>query len=393
MTSMTQAEWHARLEGFDPFDALRGRWVPRWMRRCPRTRQAIIQLRKRSPYDLSGILGVEPFVMAKTVACFLTSESRRAASERAATHLEPLVGVLRATEGNLGSGRWGYEFDVQTRWAFYPKGSQNLIAMVFCGRAMATAGLVAGDGSWVEELHAAADRLMDQHLSPGGVPFFRYVTDSTRLIHNANVLGAGLVAASGVLRDDSNLVDAAMSAAMVTVEAQHADGSWAYGEGHGVGWSDSFHTAYVLDGLLLLWLATGDDRLESTIRNGARAWLNSFFGSDGEPWYTPAHHFPYDIHSASTAVDVGLRLAGWGLCDPDVPMSVASWSERNLVDRETGVTIAGVRSGGPDRRHFVRWGDAHWALAASALYLRDSGRHDPLEQAVHSASRARRGVQ
>ena len=64
--------------GFDPYDALRGRHVPRWVRNHRILRQAAIQLRKRMPFDLAPLYGVQPFVMAKAVACLLSAHSRRA---------------------------------------------------------------------------------------------------------------------------------------------------------------------------------------------------------------------------------------------------------------------------------------------------------------------------
>ena len=109
-----------------------------------RARQAVIQLRKRSRVDLAPVLGVRPFLMAKTVGTFLAAEARRfaAGAQDADPHGVAEVLLGDSTIARLADGSWGYEFDVQTRWAFYPAGSANLIATYFCARGLGEAGLV-----------------------------------------------------------------------------------------------------------------------------------------------------------------------------------------------------------------------------------------------------------
>ncbi len=95
----------------------------------------------------------------------------------------------------------------------------------------------------------------------------------------------------------------ALESTATTLAAQRPDGSWPYGEGGGLAWSDNFHTAYNLDGLLLVWIATGDPAVRDGLERGLTHWTRDFFGLSGEPKYYPHRPFPYDIHSAATAVD------------------------------------------------------------------------------------------
>lgn len=370
------------LAGLDPFDALRGCRVPRWAEKHPRARQLVIQLRKRSPVDIARVLGVAPFVMAKAAGSMLSAIVREDRLEDA----HEVSGVLYAANGNLGDGAWGYEFDVQTRWAFYPAGSPNLIATVFVARGLGTAGIAMGDSRLREELAASARFLTDSLYSGGEEPYFSYTLTSDRLVHNANLLGAGLVAMEAALRGDSDALETAKTAAMTTVQAQRTDGSWAYGEGSSLGWSDNFHTAYNLDGLLQVWLATGDTEIRDSLDRGVVHWVSGFFGLNGEPKYYPRKPYPYDIHSAGTAVDVAARLATWGWETGDLAERVAAWTAANLVNPVTGDTYYQKHRLWTDKRHFVRWGDAHWALGTSALRLLTEGGRDPLEAAVARAS-------
>lgn len=374
------------LIGIDPFDALRGTRVPAWVRRTQRARQAVIQLRKRCPIDLSRALGIAPFPMAKALGAHLTAECRRDAvpNEDAGTLVDALL--RREDIARLGDGAWGYEFDVQTRWAFYPVGSPNLIATVFVARGLGAAGIVGDEPSLRSQLTASASFVNDRLLEPAERSFFRYTLDTARLVHNANLLGAGLVATGGTLCGDVSLVDAAVACARTTIAAQREDGSWPYGEGSGLGWTDNFHTAYNLDGLLQVWLASGDEAVRDSLERGVGHWVRDFFGAGGEPKYCPDHPYPYDIHSAGTAVDVAARLATWGFETAALAERTAEWTRQNLIDPVTGATYYQKGRLVTDRRHFIRWGDAHWALGTSSLGLVHAGRRDPLESAVAEIS-------
>lgn len=372
------------LTGLDPYDALRGRRVPSWVRAQPRARRAAIQLRKRLPLRMEGLLGVAPFVMAKAAGAFLTAASRRGDDEA----IEGLLASLHSAEGDLGGGAWGYEFDVQTRWAFYPAGSPNLIATVFVARGLGTAAVATGRSDLLDGMGAAAAFLATQLRCGDARTFFRYTPTSDRLVHNANLLGAGLCAMSGALRGDSKRVADALECARTSMSAQREDGSWAYGEGSSLGWSDNFHTAYNLDGLLQVWLASGDLDVRASLARGIEHWAGSFFGPSGEPKYYAGRGLPYDIHSAGTAVDLAARLATWGWRTSDLAERVAAWTLRSLVDPRTGLTYYQKHSVWTDTRNFIRWGDAHWALGSSSLALLRVGRRDPLEAAIARASGA-----
>jgi hypothetical protein len=176
---------------------------------------------------------------------------------------------------------------------------------------------------------------------------------------------------------------------MTSRAAQRPDGSWPYGEGQGLGWSDNFHTAYNLDGLLLLWLSTGDAEVREALAKGIDHWVRDFFGPSGEPKYYPHKALPYDIHSAATAIDVAARLATWGFPTGTLARQVEQWARSNLIDARTGRTYFQKHRFYVDRRNFVRWGEAHWALAESSLALLDAERRSPLESAIRGGINGR----
>jgi len=376
--------WLPDATGVDPYDALRGERIPEVVRAAPRLRQGAIQLRKRSPVDLSKLLGVRPFVMAKALGCLIWAEARAAAvtGELDRDRIARLSQALAGAGMGRADGEWGYEFDVQTRWAFYAAGSPNLIATAFVGRGLLEAGLVYDSSEAVDGGLSCASFLNRDLLRPldaGRAPVYHYTRDTKRLIHNANLLGCALSVSATAFSNRPEWVASALAAADVTIDAQRPDGSWPYGDTDSLGWVDSFHTAYNLDGLLQLWLRTGSARIRESLLLGAEYWSSNFFDTTGAPRYYATRARPYDIHSAATAVDVGARLASWGFIDAQLPMRVARWTADNLVDQKTGRTYYQRHRLWTDRRNFVRWGDAHWALARASLLLIETEATDPLE--------------
>ncbi|MBE0416991.1 MAG: glycosyltransferase family 4 protein [Coriobacteriia bacterium] len=376
-----------RLAGYDPYDALCARRIPRVLLARALSRQLVVQVRKRLPWDLSLPLGIPGLPMAKSAGCLLTVAARDLTSGGGTAEDVDGYGNLLLSDDRLARcprGAWGYEFDVQTRWGFYPSGSPNLVATFFVARGFGEAGVACGREEWSRELTASARYLVEAHASERG--HLTYTPDNSRLIHNANLLGAGLLAVASRTGRDSWLAESALRSARISIAAQRPDGSWPYGEGPDLGWSDNFHTAYNLDGLLLTWLATADAGTLASLELGIRHWTRDFFGPDGEPKYCPRKVYPYDIHSAGTAVDVAARLATWGFDTGALAERVAAWTERNLIDRASGKTYYQKHRLFTDKRHFVRWGDAHWALGRSSLALLRSGRRSPLEEAAAQAS-------
>jgi len=369
--------------GYDPFDAMRSPVLRTVAGEYARARQVAVQLRKRGFLPTSAVLGIEPFRTAKTLGCGLSALARLHSAgmvDEAAVRACALDLLTDRTLARHPAGGWGYEFDVQTRWAFYPKGSANAIATLFVTRGLAEAGLAIGDQALLDGASRGAQYMLEHlRVSNGTGDFFQYAPGSSTLIHNANLLAAGVVAAVGRIAGKGEWVAEALRCAAVSLESTRPDGLWAYGQDAGLEWVDNFHTAYPLDGVMLLWLATGDAKLKAIVEAGARTWSTEFFGTDGAPYYYREHHNPFDIHSAGSAVDVAARMEALGIPTGDLPSRVALWTKANLCDDVTGETQyqTGVAIGG--KRHFPRWGEAHWALGLSSLALLEGGALPPLE--------------
>jgi hypothetical protein len=394
------AHGHASgLAGYDPYDALRGTRVPEWVKRNGTARQATIQFRKRCPVNLAPLLGIRPFVMAKAAASFLTAQARSILpgdrpDDEERQEARALVQAMRSAEGNLGDGAWGYEFDVQTRWAYYPAGTPNVVATTFAAMALLEAGIVFGEDAWIDE-GVRAGRFVSCSLlvREAARAWVRYTPGSDRLIHNASLLGASVLAAAGAVGGYPQLLDDALAVARTSVRAQEESGRWPYGEGADVSWADNFHSAYSLSALITVWHATGDPDVLRAIQRGASYWGENFFDADAAPRYFDRRSHPYDIHSAATAVETAVRLGEVGVDMSERARGVARWTERNLLAAD-GTTFYRRHRAWTDHRHFVRWGDGHWAVARATRHTAEAGAAaTPLALAIAAAARAAGGVE
>ncbi len=180
--------------------------------------------------------------------------------------LERLVAQRRV---NRDRRAWGYEFDVQTRWAYYPRGTANIIVTTFVANAFLDWYERDGDGGHLEIARHAVEFVVDTLLvSDVDQPYFAYVPGVSALVHNANILGCGLLARFGGLVGDASLVALALQAGRTTAAAQDPRGFWPYGQGANLAWVDGYHTAYVLGGLNELWRTTDDGGVQTCLKRG-----------------------------------------------------------------------------------------------------------------------------
>jgi len=194
--------------GSDPYDALGRRW-PAPLRGGRRRRQVLIQAHARCPVDIRW--GRPPRI-TKALGVFGSAAARLGL-------LTLCSEALAAVDADRASGTpaWGYPWDVQTRWSYYPAHSPNVVVTTFAAEGLADGAAALGDSKLLDRAVAAAQWVRDE-LYTG--EFFAYHGHSGALIHNANMLGARLV--YRVLGDD----DVVGRAVEGTLEAQRPDGSW-----------------------------------------------------------------------------------------------------------------------------------------------------------------------
>lgn len=361
--ALTESAACSDFRGPDPFDGLWWRW-PGVLVGGRRRRQAVMQLHARSPVDIRRLYRRRHPLIPKALGIFGSIGVR---SYRLAAAAAPLELGLRALElldsdRMAGPRAWGYHWDMQTRWSFYPAGSPNVVVTAFGASGLLEAGEITGRPDLAARAREAAHWVLDEiWVEPEG--YFAYHPGRPVNIHNANLLGAWLVHVAGPPGAGGHV----QRAIERTLDAQRPDGSWPYGEAGNLGWIDSFHSGYVL--MCLDRLRNVDPRVGEAVARGAAHYQTFFDATSGSARLWTHKRFPEDAHSAGTGMSALALLLRRGLV------------EREMLERVAmRVLGAGLRKGravhrryrfGPTTVRYLRWSDAHVALglvdAAAAL--------------------------
>jgi hypothetical protein len=343
--------------GWDPFDALASP-VLRRLARGPRRRQAAIQLLKRAPVNPRPLLGVPRLAHTKALA-LLTSAHARLAPVDADPRWARLTPVLaeRLAGAALQGPAWGYDFDVQTRWAFYPRGRANAVATAFAIHALLDAGTATGEERYGDLAARSARWAVEMLQTDAG--WFRYYSGATVPIHNASLLLAGACARVG-------LQESAGRAAEWSVARQASDGTWPYGEAPGLEWVDGFHTGFNLEALGLVLEQEDRPHWRAALERGTAAYRDRLLEPDGAPRASLTAGHPYDVHAAATAITTLSRLARE---DPRLASDagrVLAWALAHL-QRGDGRFAFQVHRRWRNEVPYIRWSDGHMLLALATF--------------------------
>jgi hypothetical protein len=161
-----------------------------------------------------------------------------------------------------------------------------------------------------------------------------YLAHVQSSIHNANMLGAGILARTAKHTGSQECRRVAHLAVEYSCSRQRPDGSWWYAENAANHWIDNFHTGYNLDGLKYYTDATADDSYRQNFEKGLAFYKANFFEQSGRPKYYHTRTYPVDIQCAGQAIDT---LAFVSEDDPEslaLAKLVAAWTIRNMQDRK-----------------------------------------------------------
>lgn len=356
--------------GYDPFDGLNSvlfQLTP--LKHVRLARLAWLQLIKRSPVDLRGILRVKRGVNSKALALFALSELSRyrtANDPHHADNAKRLLSRLLEAGGGEGTLAFGYNFDWQSRHFYAPRGTPAIVPTVFAARAFVEAFHAFGD----DEYLAHASRIsrfvltgLDRPVETDDEVCFSYTPLDRTLIYNASLLAGETLACVGAITGDHEYLSMATKAARFVIDRQRSDGAWAYGEAVNQRWVDNFHTAYILMSLKAIVSATSDLRpdISNAFERGYSYWTDHFFLPDGMPKYQDSSAYPIDIHACAVAI-----VAFCNFDNIAMARRVAEWTIGNMLSPD-GYFYYQVRRSGIVKTPFMRWGQAWMAYALARL--------------------------
>jgi hypothetical protein len=290
--------------------------------------------------------------------------------------------LLKNVSKSYSGACWGYNFDWPSRGFFAPAGTPTIVNTAFNSLAFLDLSALpksAKAANW-EDLPLQTARsacefiLRDLNARTPAVDerCFSYTPLDHRYVHNANVLGAWLLAEVGAQSMESELTTAALEAARYTARRQRADGSWPYGEGPGDEWTDNFHTGYVLLALSRIAKRLSTNEFKYAIQRGYAYWKDTMFLANGTPKYYAHSTYPIDPHCAACAVLTFLEFAD---IDPDAcnwAVRVALWCIEHLQDQQ-GYFHYQIHPIYRIRIPYMRWTQAWMQRALTELAMNCEG--------------------
>jgi rhamnogalacturonyl hydrolase YesR len=265
---------------------------------------------------------------------------------------------------------WGNHFDYQSRAFYLPKGVPTVVWTSLIGHAFLDAYDYFQEDHYLEIAVSACEHIVRDlgTLRDGDGICISYIPIKDTQVHNANTLGASLLARTYSHMGTESYRELAQKAMQYTAQHQRPESSWYYAEKADSHWIDNFHTAYVLDCFKRYEQSTGDDRYDRQLMSGYEYWKKTFFLADGTPRYYHYKTLPLDIQCSSQAIDT---LVFFHDRDPEslpLAIKVAQWTITNMQDH-TGYFY--YRRYSPwlvNKTPTLHWGQATMLCALAGLY-------------------------
>ena len=400
LTRLQNYCWNKNYKGWDLFDGLNSKIFkcsPFYRSRI--LRLAWIQFFKRSPVNFRRITIVPRGYNAKGLALFASGLVSSGKLEEART----LLDLLKETTCSGYNGiSWGYNFDWQARAFYVPVGKPNMVTTVFVANAFLNyvenqikgfrnsgiEGLREKDlKKKKEEITQSKDSNEQTFLedclkiAQGCCEFilkelvlfeddeklcFSYIPGERARVHNANMLGAALLARVYSLTGNPHYYEKSRKAMAYSLKALNPDYSWPYGERHHHRFVDNFHTGFNLVALKDWMDYTGEKSWDKELKNAYRYFLDTFWLENGCPKYYNNSLYPIDIHCSAQGIVTCLKLSKYD--DRSLPMAekIANWAIDNMQD-ETGCFYYQKTRWYTNKMSYIRWAQAWMFYALSKL--------------------------
>ncbi len=320
--------------GYEPFDGLSS-----WARPLAFGNQLgeriLQQLIRQSPLNLRPLMGIHRQDSTKGRGYMAWGYLKLYKATRNQDYLDKAIGCLEWLDKHKVSRyqhhSWSNHFDFVSRGGGYTKDDPIIVWTSLIGHAYVEAFEITGREWFLKIADSACRWVLDlpREKTPRG-DCLSYLADHQSSIHNANMLGASLLARTAKHTGSAECFRVARSAMEYSCSRQLPDGSWWYAEQPKYHWIDNFHTGYNLDSLDFYLNASGDEEFRANIPRGLTYYKANFFEDSGRPKYYHTRAYPIDIQCAAQSIDTLARFSDRDPESLNLALKVADWTIHNM---------------------------------------------------------------
>lgn len=333
-------------------------------------RLAWIQAFKRSPIDFRKIAFIPRGFNPKGLGLFasgLIAQQRVSEAKRVLDNLKNSICL------DFNGISWGYNFPWQARAFYVPPGTPNMVTTVFVANAFLDYFEKAG---YEEAIHLALGscEFILNHLvlfENGNTICFGYIPEEDARVHNANMLGAALLARAYKFTGDEKYLEKSRKSITYSMQALTEEYLWPYGERDHHKFVDNFHTGFNLVALKKWMEFTGDYTWKNKLENAYNKFIETFWLENGCPKYYDDSLYPIDIHCSAQGIVTCMELMEYNTQSISIAYQIAKWAIENMQDKK-GYFYYQKNRFYTNKISYIRWSQA-WMFFALSLYIAKLG--------------------
>jgi hypothetical protein len=353
-------------KGFDPYDALKSPFfkLP-FLKSNKLIRFGTQQLVKRLPFNIRPLLfipkGYNPVTLGLSIQAY--AYLFQAETENKEKHLQKITHLVKELKKLIPAGFsgacWGYDFDWEARHAKIPAYQPTVVATGIITNALFIAWQITGHQESALLTESAAKFVANdlKRTYKDDVFCFSYSPFDQQQVFNASMKGVRLLAQAYSINHNTAYKELARQAAAFVVSHQKEDGSWGYSLANAGGWTDNYHTGYVLDCLDEYQKLTVDFQWNKNIERGYAFYIKHFIRENGIPKFYHNKTYPIDCTSSAQTILTTLRFG-----DKEIAKSTADWMIRNMQKKAGSFKFRKFKYY-TITTSFMRWSDV-WMFAA-----------------------------
>jgi rhamnogalacturonyl hydrolase YesR len=363
--------------GYEPFDGLSSWFRPLTFGNLMAER-LLMQSIRQSPVNLRPIMGVRPKESTKGrgyMAWGYLYLHKATGDQEYLRKAESCLDWLDAHKApKFKNHSWSNHFDFSSRGGRYTKDDPIIVWTSLIGQAYLEAYEQTRNERWLKIAESICGWILalPRERTPTG-DCLSYLAHVQSSIHNANMLGAAMLARASRHTGSAECREVARSAMQYSCSRQLSDGSWWYAEAPRYHWIDNFHTGYNLDSLKVYIESTGDLAWTPNLRSGLEFYKAHFFEMNGRPRYYHDRTYPVDSQCAGQAIDTLALFSDMDASCLPLAVKVARWTIENMQARD-GHFHYRHYPWGKARTPMLHWGQGTIFKGMAVLYWRLSGK-------------------